>query len=143
MHIRPVTHEKKRKVNITERRQNDTWMTLNGDWMVTEMYLPFSRLNYDRKGAFQFSRNCSVSSCVHAKYGIFTKVKSMRSRLFNFLEKLIFQNSMFSRTCIAYKFQTVYCGIVLRFTFKIRFANMLYDYVQMRLISTYLCHYAT
>ena len=35
---------KKRKLNITERRRNGDWMTLNGHWMVTEMYLPFSRL---------------------------------------------------------------------------------------------------
>ena len=46
---------KKRKANITERRRN-------GDWMLTEKYLPFSLLNSDW-GAFHFSRNGSVSSC--------------------------------------------------------------------------------
>ena len=38
---------KKRKVNITERRRNGDWMTLNGNWMVIEMYLPLCRLNGD------------------------------------------------------------------------------------------------
>ena len=33
------------KVNITERRQNGDWMTLTGNWLVTEMYLQFSRHN--------------------------------------------------------------------------------------------------
>ena len=36
-------------MNITERRRNGDWMALNGDWMVTEMYPPFSRLNGDWK----------------------------------------------------------------------------------------------
>ena len=41
-------YTKKRKVNITERRRrNGDWMALNSDWMVTEMYLPFSPLNGD------------------------------------------------------------------------------------------------
>ena len=49
MHIRSVIYGKKRKVNITERRRNGDWMALNSHWMVTEMYLPFSRLNSDWK----------------------------------------------------------------------------------------------
>ena len=38
MQIRSVKYGGKRKVYITERRRNVDWMTLNGDWMVTEMY---------------------------------------------------------------------------------------------------------
>ena len=56
MQIRSVTYETNRKVNITERWRNGDWMALNGDWMVNEMYLPFSRLN----GAFRFSRNVGM-----------------------------------------------------------------------------------
>ena len=33
------------KVNIIERRQNGDWMILTGNWLVTEMYLQFSRHN--------------------------------------------------------------------------------------------------
>ena len=61
-----ISYKKKRKVNITERRRNGDWMALNGDRMVTEMYLPFSRLNGDWKVTewrLQFSRNRGVSSC--------------------------------------------------------------------------------
>ena len=39
----------KKKVTIIERRRNGDWIALNGHWMVTEMYLPFSRLNGDWK----------------------------------------------------------------------------------------------
>ena len=49
MHIKSVTCEKKGKVNITDSRRNGDWMALDGDCMVTEMYLPFSRLNGDWK----------------------------------------------------------------------------------------------
>ena len=46
-------------MNIAERRRN-------GHWMVTEMCLPFSRMNVDWKlteWRLQFSRNGCVSSC--------------------------------------------------------------------------------
>ena len=33
------------KVNIIERRLNGDWMTLTGNWLVTEMYLQFRRHN--------------------------------------------------------------------------------------------------
>ena len=57
---------KKRKANITERRRNGDWIALNGHWMVTEMYLPFSRMNGGyMDGTFQFSRNSGFSSCVN------------------------------------------------------------------------------
>ena len=36
-------------MNITERRRKGDWMALNGHWMVTEIYLPFSRMNGDWK----------------------------------------------------------------------------------------------
>ena len=42
MHIRSVIHGNKRKVNIIDRRRN-------GYWIVTEMFLPFSRPNGDWK----------------------------------------------------------------------------------------------
>ena len=63
---------KERRAKITERRRNGDWMALKGYWMVTEMYLPFSRLNHvtERRvnGAFQFSRNGGVSSCDFSYY---------------------------------------------------------------------------
>ena len=31
------TRQKKRKVNITEKRWNGDWMPMNGDWKVTEL----------------------------------------------------------------------------------------------------------
>ena len=40
---------KGRRAKITEMRRNVDWMTLKGHWMVSEMYLPFSRLNGDWK----------------------------------------------------------------------------------------------
>ena len=40
---------KERRAKITETRRNGDWMALKGHWMVTEMYLPFSRLNGDWK----------------------------------------------------------------------------------------------
>lgn len=39
--------KKRRKVNITERLWNGDWMALNEYWMVTKIFLPFSRLNGD------------------------------------------------------------------------------------------------
>ena len=40
---------KERRAKITERRRHGDWMALKGHWMVTEMCLPFSRLNGDWK----------------------------------------------------------------------------------------------
>ena len=65
-------------------RRNGDWMALNGHWMVTEMYLPFSRLNGDWRwlnGAFQFSRNGGVSSCAsYAEWGYSRSFLEMSSK---------------------------------------------------------------
>ena len=40
---------KERRAKITERWRNGDWMVTKWHWMVTEMHLPFSRLNGDWK----------------------------------------------------------------------------------------------
>ena len=55
MHIRSVIWEK-RKVNITKRRRNGDWMTLNGHWNVPAIQSTEWQLKGDWMAPFSFQR---------------------------------------------------------------------------------------